>query len=247
MYIMDDGIRLSVKLEMPTPSEGKHPLVIFIHGFTSSKERPHNILSCDAMREAGFAALRMDMYGHGESGGDFQDHTLYKWISNAMAAIDYARKLEWVGDIYLSGHSQGGLVAALAAGMEPDRIKGLILRAPAFLIPRCAREGNMLRYQFDPLRIPEEIPIIKGLTLNGNYIRVAQTIHVEEAIGRFTNPVLILHGDEDDTVPPEDSVAASRQYRNCRLEIIKGETHHFDRYPEEMKSRIREWLQKGRE
>lgn len=247
MYIMDDGIRLSVKLEMPTPSEGKHPLVIFIHGFTSSKERPHNILSCDAMREAGFAALRMDMYGHGESGGDFQDHTLYKWISNAMAAIDYARKLEWVSDIYLSGHSQGGLVAALAAGMEPDRIKGLILRAPAFLIPRCAREGNMLGYQFDPLRIPEEIPIIKGLTLNGNYIRVAQTIHVEEAIERFTNPVLILHGDEDDTVPLEDSVAASRQYRDCRLEIIKGETHHFDRHPEEMKSRIREWLQKGRD
>ena len=242
MEIMDDGIRLSAALEMPVPAEGKHPLVIFLHGFTSSKDKPHNILSCEAMREAGFATLRMDLYGHGESGGEFRDHTLYKWISNTLAAIDAAGKLDGVGDLYLSGHSQGGLVAALVAGMAPDRVKGLILRAPAFMIPRCAREGYMLGFRFDPFRIPEEIEVIKGLTLKGHYIRVAQTLHAEDAIARFTNPVLILHGDEDDTVPLQDSVDAARKYKNCRLEIIQGETHHFDRRPEEMKRLIREWL-----
>ena len=209
MEIMDDGIRLSAALEMPVPAEGKHPLVIFLHGFTSSKDKPHNILS---------------------------------WISNTLAAIDAAGKLDGVGDLYLSGHSQGGLVAALAAGMAPDRVKGLILRAPAFMIPRCAREGYMLGFRFDPFRIPEEIEVIKGLTLKGHYIRVAQTLHAEDAIKRFTNPVLILHGDEDDTVPLQDSVDAARKYKNCRLEIIQGETHHFDRRPEEMKRLIREWL-----
>ncbi len=240
--IMDDGIRLSAVLEKP--DKDRCPLVIFLHGFTSSKDRPHNIASCQAMREAGCATLRADLYGHGESGGTFGGHTLYKWISNVMALIDYARNLDFVTVIYLSGHSQGGLTAALAAGMEPDHVKGLILRAPAFMIPACARAGNLLGQTFDPLHLPDEIHSIKGLTLRGDYVRVAQTIHVEDAIDRFPGPVLLLHGDQDDLVPLRDSQEAARRYRNCRLEIIPDETHHFDRYPEKMQAIIRDWLRR---
>ncbi len=245
MTINDDGIQLSAVLERP--HQHPSPLVIFIHGFTSSKEKPHNIAACEAMREAGCATLRMDMYGHGESGGEFRKHTLYKWLSNIMTAVDWARSLDFITDIYLSGHSQGGLAAALAAGMEGDRVKGLILRAPAFMIPRCAREGNMLGRRFDPACVPDEIEIsaVKGVTLEGNYIRVAQTIHVEDAMDRFSGPVLILHGDRDDTVPLQDSMDAARRYRNCRLEIIEGETHHFDRHPDQMKEITREWLKQA--
>ena len=54
--------------------------------------------------------------------------------------------------------------------------------------------------------------------------------------------MLILHGDQDDVVPLQDSVDASRRYKNCRLIIMEGETHHFDRHPEKMKAAIREWL-----
>ena len=240
MKILDDGIQLSAELEKT--ARERCPLVIFIHGFTSAKSRSHNIASCEAMREAGFATLRVDMYGHGESGGEFRKHTLYKWISNIMSVIDYARGLDFVTDIYLSGHSQGGLAAALVAGMEPDRVKGLILRAPAFMIPQCAREGNMLGRSFDPFHIPDEVSIIKGLMLDGSYIRVAQTIHVEEAIDRYPGPVLILHGDADDVVPIQVSMDAAKQYRHCQLEILHGESHHFDHYPEKMKEIIRAWL-----
>ena len=240
MEIYDDGIRLSTILERPGREPG--PLAIVIHGFTSAKERPHTVAACEAMRDAGCATLRMDMYGHGESGGEFRKHTLYKWLSNIMAAVDWARSQDFVTDIYLSGHSQGGLAAALAAAMERDRVKGLILRAPAFMIPRCAREGNLLGRTFDPDHIPDEIEVIKGLTLEGNYVRVAQAIHAEEAMDRFSGPVLILHGDRDDVVPLRDSLDASRRYKNCRLEIMEGETHHFDHDPEKMKAAIREWL-----
>ena len=241
MFIMDDGIRLSAVLERPDRERG--PLVIFIHGFTSTKDRAHNIAACEAMREAGFATLRVDMYGHGESGGEFKKHTLYKWIGNTMAVIDYARSLDFVTDIYLSGHSQGGLTAALAAGMEPDRVKGLILRAPAFVIPEGARRGDLLGYSFDPDHIPDETEIHDGVTLEGNYIRVAQTIRVEDAIDRYTGPVLLIHGDRDDVIPVQGSVEAAGRYRNCRLEIIPGETHHFNRHPKTMKNIIRGWLE----
>ena len=242
MYISDDGILLSAVLEKP---EGRRnpPLAILLHGFTSAKDRPHTLAAAEAMREAGCATLRFDLYGHGESGGEFRKHTLYKWIGNTLAVIDYARELGYT-EIYLSGHSQGGLVAALVGGMAPDRIRGLILRAPAFMIPQGAREGSLLGYSFDPEHIPEKIPALGGLILDGNYICVAQMIHAEDAADRYRHPVLILHGDEDDTVPAEDSARMAERYRNCALAVIAGETHHFDRYPEKMKEIIRNWLMK---
>lgn len=242
MYINDDGIQLSAVLETPE-DRGACPLVILLHGFTSAKDRPHNILAAAAMREAGYATLRFDLYGHGESGGEFRKHTLYKWISNTMAVIDYARELGY-RDLYLSGHSQGGLVAALAAGMEGDRIRGLILRAPAFMIPQAARDGSMLGFSFDPDHIPDSMPVIKGLELDGNYVRVAQTIQVEDTVGRFKGPVLILHGDEDDMVPPEVSLRMKQRLPNCELAMMAGETHHFDRHPEQMREIIRKWMEK---
>ena len=242
MFINDDGIQLSAVLEKPEAG-GSCPLVILLHGFTSAKDRPHNIQAASAMREAGFATLRFDLYGHGESGGEFRNHTLLKWISNTMAVIDYARSLGYE-DLYLSGHSQGGLVAALAGGMEADRIRGLILRAPAFMIPQGARDGLLLGRSFDPDHIPDSIPTIKDLELDGNYIRTAQSIHVEDAVDRFKGPVLILHGDQDDTVPAEDSRRMADRYENCELAVIAGETHHFDRHPGQMTDIIRNWMLK---
>jgi len=240
LTLMDDGISLSAVLERP--HGGRCPLAIVLHGFTSTKEKPHTLAACEAMREAGFATLRFDLYGHGESGGQFRDHTLYKWISNTLTVLDYARSLDFVTDIVLSGHSQGGLVAALVGGMAPDLVRGLVLRAPAFLIPRCAREGRLLGFSFDPNHIPDERKVMKGLTLGGNYLRVAQTVHAEDCMARFPGPVLLIHGDEDDLVPLEDSREAAKRYPHCVLAVIPGETHHFDRFPDRMKAIIREEL-----
>ena len=242
LLICDDGIQLSAILERPEGHESC-PLVILLHGFTSAKDKPHNILAAAAMREAGFATLRFDLYGHGESGGEFRKHTLYKWISNTMTVIDYARSIGYI-ELYLSGHSQGGLVSALVAGMEADRIRGLILRAPAFMIPQAARDGNILGYKIDPDHIPDSFSTIKELELDGNYIRVAQTIHAEEAVDRYKGPVLILQGDADDTVALVDTQRMAECYQNCRLAVISGETHHFDRHPEQMQEIIREWISK---
>ena len=122
MVINDDGIRLSAVLEKPEDSECRR-IVIVLHGFSSAKDRLHTIQAAEAMREAGFATLRFDLYGHGESGGEFRKHTLFKWIGNTMTVIDAVREMGYT-ELWLSGHSQGGLVAALVAGMEPDRIRG---------------------------------------------------------------------------------------------------------------------------
>ena len=68
--VLDHGVRLVGILERAAAEPG--PLVIVLHGFTSSKDRTHTVAACEAMREAGFATLRFDLYGHGESGGEFR-------------------------------------------------------------------------------------------------------------------------------------------------------------------------------
>ena len=244
MIIMDGDIRLSAVLERP--ARDPSPLVVFLHGFSSNKDKPHSVAACEAMRDAGFATLRMDLYGHGESDGAFRLHTLNHWISNAMAAICWADGQDWVTGIWLSGHSQGGLTAALTAGQAPERIRGLILRAPAFMIPAGARSGDLLDCRFDPVHIPDEINVTDDLTLAADYLRVAQSIHVEDAIRRFPGPVLLIHGDEDDVVPVADSEKAAAAYRHATLRIMRGESHHFDRHPEQMKAIIRDWLLRQR-
>ena len=243
MYIEDDGIRLDAKLDMPAPVKGKHPLVIIIHGFTGYKDEPHLLSISKALNEIGCATLRVDMYGHGNSGGEFRNHTLYKWATNALTVIDYARSLSFVTDIYLCGHSQGGLTVMLAAAMKHDAIKGMIVMSPAWMIPEAARKGTLLGEHFDPEHIPDELPAWGGRTLGGNYVRVAQTIRVEEAIDRFAGPVLIVHGDQDGAVPVEYGIRAAQRYRNSKLALIPGDGHCYELHLDQAVKAVRDWMQ----
>ena len=71
MYILDDGIRLSAKLEMPVNQKKEMPVVVIIHGFTGHKDEPHLLAVNRALLEAGCVTLRADMYGHGKAAARF--------------------------------------------------------------------------------------------------------------------------------------------------------------------------------
>ena len=242
MYLIDDGIRLNAALDMPRHFEKECPFVIVIHGFTGHMEERHITAVSQTLNEIGFATLRLDMYGHGNSGGEFRNHTLFKWMTNAMAAVDYARTLDFVTDVYLCGHSQGGLTVMLTAALKHDQIKGIIPMSPAVTIPENARQGDLLGVGFDPNRIPENLSSPRGWVLSGNYCRVAQTIRVEEAIDRYTGPVLIVHGDEDETIPVQCAAAAAERYHNAQLAIVHGDTHCYDFHLEEAVDAVRKWM-----
>lgn len=242
MYIMDDGIRLHVKLDRPLNGASKCPLVIVIHGFTGHMEEQHITAVSEMLNEIGCATLRVEMYGHGSSDGEFRNHTLFKWMTNAMTAIDYARSLDFVTDLYLCGHSQGGLTVMLAAALKHDRIRGIIPMSPGTVIPECARCGNMLGIRFDPDHIPDEIVSPDGWALSGNYIRAAQMIRVEDAIDRYAGPVLLIHGDADATIPVQASVDAAARYRNARLEVIPGDTHCYDHHLDKAVEAVKGWM-----
>jgi len=244
MYIIDDGIRLDAQIDMPESYDKakKIPLVIIIHGFTGNKEERHILAVSHMFNELGCATLRVDMYGHGKSDGSFSNHNLFKWMGNAMTVIDYARSLDYVSDIYLCGHSQGGLTVMLAAALKHEFIKGLIPMSPAVMIPEGARKGMMLGIKFDPDDIPDVLPTESDWKLGGNYIRVAQTIHPEEAIARYHGPVLLVHGDADESVPVQCSIDAAKHYSNSELVLIHGDTHCYDNHLDVVVEAIRKWM-----
>lgn len=246
-YLRDDGINIHVKLDLPDVSaagaEDRLPLLILIHGFTGNMEENHLLAVKQAALESGFAVLRAEMYGHGMSGGAFRDHTLHKWISNAMTVIDYARGLDFVSGLYLAGHSQGGLLTILIGAMEKDRLKAILPLSPALKIPVDARSGNVLGMPFDPDRIPEQVEDGEGLVLGGNYIRIAQMIDAEAAIRRYKGPVLIVHGSADETIPVQYSIDAAGQYADARLVVIPDDTHCYDLHPDMLADAVRDFLQ----
>ena len=132
-YIEDDGIKLHAKLDMPAGyKEGeKCPLAIVIHGLTGHMEETHIIAVAETFNSIGIASLRVEMYGHGKSGGSFENHNLFKWLNNAMTVVDYAKTLDFVTDMYICGHSQGGVNAIMLAGMMPDIFRAAIPLSPA--------------------------------------------------------------------------------------------------------------------
>ena len=239
-----DGIRLNAKLELPDNEEERNPLIILSHGFTGHMEEAHIVATAETMLELGFAVLRVELYGHGHSGGNFRDHDIGKWVRELTSIIDRVQKLDFVSDLWLCGHSQGGLAVMLAAAERPEAVKGLIPLSPAWMIPEGARTGNLLRFRFDPAHIPAETDLGGGVTLGANYFRVAQTVDAEAAIRAYHGPVLIIHGTADETVPYEYSERAAALYHDCSLIPIENDTHCFDRHPDQMTQALRNWLAK---
>ena len=242
-YLDDDGIRLHMKLDRPEGSVGKRtPLMILIHGLTGHMEERHIVADKDMCLQHGFAVLRADLYGHGLSGGEFWNHTLFKWLTNIMTITDYAKTLIWADGLYLMGHSQGGYATMLAAGMRPDAYKAIIPLSPATSLEKGAKTGHAVGVCFDPSAVPDELPRPGMRPLSGNYIRALQMLDVDAAIRRYQGPVLIVHGDADQTVPVQCAIEAAEQYQNCKLVLIPGDLHCFDYHLDQMLDAVGEFL-----
>ncbi len=239
-YILDGDIRLHAKLDRP--HDLSCALILLIHGLTGHMEESFLTALQKALNEAGFAVLRADLYGHGKSDGSFRDHTIDQWVSNLTAVTEYAENLPFVTDLYLCGHSQGGLVAMMLAGMRPDDYQALILLSPAVTIPENARKGNFLGIAFDPQHIPEDIEIW-GSRLGRAYFRTVQQIHPEAYAKHFSKPVLIVHGEQDELIPLGSAVRISEVYENCRLAVIPDDDHEYDIHPDMMCRAVTEFLQ----
>ena len=243
-FIDKDGFKLHSKLEFPKDVTGKMPLLILIHGLTGQMDEAQLEGVRDAAFATGIACLRVDMYGHGKSDGDFSNHNVMEWICEILYVIDYARSLDFVTDIYLSGHSQGGLSVILAAGMKADQIKALIPISPAINIVSESINGEFFGTKFNKDNLPETVHFWDEFEIKANYFRVAKTLHVDEAIEAYDGPVLVVHGTSDESVPVSFGIEVAEKYKNSTLALIEGDSHCFDYHLDEMVKAVTEFLTK---
>jgi pimeloyl-ACP methyl ester carboxylesterase len=106
---------------------GKHPQILWLGGFKSDMGGTKAQALDEWARVRGQAYLRFDYFGHGASSGAFADGTVSRWLGDALAV------LERLGDgpQVLVGSSMGAWIALLVARARPEKIKGLLLIAPA--------------------------------------------------------------------------------------------------------------------
>jgi pimeloyl-ACP methyl ester carboxylesterase len=107
--------------------KGEGPTVVWLGGFHSDMTGTKAQVLADQAEATGGAYLRFDYFGHGESDGQFRDGAITRWREDALAAIDELTE----GPLVLVGSSMGGWIACLAAIARPERVKAMVLIAPA--------------------------------------------------------------------------------------------------------------------
>ena len=128
----EDTLRLACLEEAPErAADGEPAVAILCHGFMGRKESPLFDAISKALRAKGVAVARFDFNGHGESEGSFGRMTVSNEVLDVETVVDYYRNVRGAR-VALVGHSQGGVVAALAAArLGADSIEALALLAPA--------------------------------------------------------------------------------------------------------------------
>jgi pimeloyl-ACP methyl ester carboxylesterase len=180
-------------------------------------------------RERGLRFLRFDYSGHGLSDGAFEDGTIGRWLEDTLTVIDALAE----GPQILLGSSMGAWLALLAARARPERVKALLLIAPAADFTETlmwARFSEVARadirergvtYLEPTPSAPEPCPVTRALIEEGR-----DHLVLDKPIP-FEGPVRILQGMRDEQVPWQHAlkVLEALTARDAVLSLVKDGDH----------------------
>lgn len=244
-----DGLDLYWQRYRP---EGPRATVAVLHGAGDHSGRYPGLTA--ALIRAGLEVALLDFRGHGRSGGArWHVERFDDYLRDLDVFLQKVRAEAGGRRLFLVGHSQGGLIAALW-GLDPRRpVAGVVLSSPylrlAFEPPRLkVAVGRALEKVWPSMPIPAGLDLA-GLTSDPEmqrwtaqdplYLRKTtprwfseSTRAQEEARRRaaeFAHPLLVLLGDADPIADPEagrafHSAAASR---DKRLQAYPGQRHEI--------------------
>jgi pimeloyl-ACP methyl ester carboxylesterase len=244
----------SLTVETPPPArkiavrlrEGKDPGLFWLGGFKSDM-KGNKATALDSWAQAeGRACIRFDYSGHGESGGDFLDGTIGRWLEESLAVYTHFAQ----GPQVVIGSSMGGWLALLMTRALRERrdaapIAGMVLIAPAVdfteeliwkklaePIKREIEEKGVWNWPSD-YDDGEPYPLTRKL--------------IEEARGHLMLgglienrcPVHILQGVQDPDVPWQHAVELVSRFSSddVVLTLIKDGDHRLSR-PEDIERLI---------
>ena len=131
------GVRLAGTLTLPEGA-GPFPSVVLISGSGRNARDEavfdHKIflVLADYLTRRGFAVLRYDKRGAGQSTGDYGAATSADFTSDAAAAVGYLKHRPDIarGKLGLIGHSEGGLIAPTLAASDPSLAFVVLMAGP---------------------------------------------------------------------------------------------------------------------
>lgn len=123
-FLDHDGVKIAYRRSPGAPGRTG---VVWMGGFHSDMLGEKATTLHQHVAGAGRGFVRFDYLGHGESGGRFEDGTIGRWRSDALAVLDNLTD----GPLLVVGSSMGGWMALLAALARPERVRALVLLAPA--------------------------------------------------------------------------------------------------------------------
>jgi alpha/beta superfamily hydrolase len=210
-------------------TDGPFPTVIFYHGFTVDKvgmQRLHELFARRLVEE-GFACVRFDFYGLGESDGDFVEMTLGKELEEAKAIHAWTKTQAFCAadQLSISGHSQGGLICTLIAPQL--RPPAMILWSPA--LTQYYGVSLRARTMKGPTARGWDI---EGLELSREFVEEIRKMDLRAMARGYNGPTLLIHGAQDELVPV-DVVYEYQDIYGERMELvlIEGADHQYKSLP----------------
>jgi pimeloyl-ACP methyl ester carboxylesterase len=219
---------------------GREPGVLWLGGFNSDMQGTKAQALAAWAARTGRACVRFDYSGHGESGGDFSEGTIGRWLEESVAVFNaYCR-----GPQIVVGSSMGGWLALLLARELKQRpspssratLAGLVLVAPAVDFT------EQLMWNRFPPEVKRELETTGAWTRPSEYSEQGYVITrrlIEEGrdhllLGGMIEtgcPVRILQGALDADVPWDHAVElVSRLAQDdVVLTVVKDGDHRLSR------------------
>ncbi|GAB1393072.1 hypothetical protein MASR1M60_12350 [Rhodocyclaceae bacterium] len=202
---------------IPAKRQGRAPAVVLLHGWGGNAETMLPL--AQPLHEAGFALFFIDARCHGQSDED-SFASMPRFAEDLGHAIDWLKQRDDIDPqaIAAIGHSVGAAATLLAASKRDDI--AAVVSIAAFTHPVA-----MMRRWFAAKGIPY-MPV--GLLM----LRYVEWVigHRFDAIApintirRVRCPALLVHGEEDTTVPVSEAHAihANRSGDHVPLKVVAG-------------------------
>jgi len=193
-------------------SGGRAPAVVVLHGWGGNAA--HMLDLAPALHDAGMHSLFLGARNHGLSEHD--DHvSMLKFAEDLETAVGYLGGRHDVTDIAVIAHSVGA-AAAIYYSSYNDTVAAVVAVA-SFAHPGELMDENL------PLPQPVRWAVLKAVeTMIGKEFDV---IAPRARVGHVSAPLLLVHGEQDDIVPVEDSYELASLGRDTELLVVPDGVH----------------------
>lgn len=195
-FVGSQGGTLSGRLHRPNGTA--KGAVLLAHCFTCSKDLNTMTRLAKGLAEGGYAALRFDFTGLGESDGDFADTSVSANVADLTRAATSLIQAGF-GPCGLMGHSLGG-AAALLATHRLKTVRSLItLASPA----DAGHVRHLFSDQLPALDAGQQATIKiadRPFALNPGFVSDLSCHDVASRASQLARPYCIIHAKDDNVV-----------------------------------------------